>query len=55
MKIPKALLGAIVVGITAQATVACSKKDAPEPKEQATKGAKSPVRVPYDCPGCGMG
>ncbi len=55
MKLPKALLGTIVVGITLQATVSCSKKNAPEPKEQATKGQKEPVRTPYDCPGCGMG
>ncbi|MBO2007940.1 hypothetical protein [Hymenobacter negativus] len=55
MKLPKALLGAIVVGVTVQATVSCSKKDAPTPKEQTAKGEKEPVRVPYNCPGCGMG
>jgi hypothetical protein len=55
MKLPKALLGAVVVGITVQATVSCSKKEAPEPKEQTAKGEKAPVRAPDNCPGCGMG
>ena len=55
MKLSKALLGAIVVGITAQATVSCTKKNAPEPKEQATQSAKEPVRPPDNCPACGMG
>ena len=55
MKLSKALLGAVVVGITAQATVSCAKKNAPQPKEQATQSEKEPVRAPDNCPACGMG
>jgi hypothetical protein len=55
MKLSKALLGAIVVGITAQTTVSCSKKNNPEPKEQTAKDGKVPAQAPNNCPGCGMG
>lgn len=55
MKLSKALLGAIVVGITVQTTVSCSKKNTPEPKEQAAKQGKGTSQVPNNCPGCGMG
>lgn len=55
MKLSKALLGAIVVGITVQTTVSCAKKNAPDPKEQTAKAEKEPVRPPDNCPACGMG
>lgn len=54
MKLPKALLGAILVGMTVQAT-SCTKKDAPEPRgEQVGKKGKE-AKAPDYCPGCGMG
>jgi hypothetical protein len=55
MKISKALLGAIVVGITVQTTVGCSKKDTPELKKQAAKDGKGIPQAPDNCPACGMG
>jgi hypothetical protein len=55
MKLPKALLGAIVVGLAVQAT-SCTKKNDPTPKgEQATKNAKGESQMPANCPACGMG
>jgi hypothetical protein len=54
MKLPKALLGAILVGITVQAT-SCSKEDAPKPKEEVGKNGKEVSKTPVNCPACGMG
>ncbi|WP_168193947.1 hypothetical protein [Pontibacter sp. SGAir0037] len=54
MRIPKALLGAILVGITVQ-TSSCTKGELPEPTaEQGTKG-KEVKTYPANCPACGMG
>ncbi|WP_156176087.1 chryseobasin-related MNIO class RiPP peptide [Hymenobacter terrenus] len=55
MKLPKSLLGALLVGITVQATTSCSEKSKPEPKEKTAKGEKETVPPPYACQGCGMG
>jgi len=55
MKLSKALLGAIVVGLAGQ-TTSCGKKNDPTPKgEQATKNAKGAPQTPDNCPACGMG
>ncbi|MBC6611475.1 hypothetical protein H8B15_11100 [Hymenobacter sp. BT507] len=53
MKLSKALLGAVLIGITAQ-TTACTKGGEPAPKgEKVTKGSEK--KTPDYCPGCGMG
>lgn len=52
MKLPKALLGAILVGVAVQST-SCIKKDDPAPKEGQQKGGKS--APPVNCPACGLG
>ena len=55
MKLSKALLGAMLVGITAQAT-GCAKKDDPTPKgEKISKNAAEPKAPPINCPACGLG
>ncbi len=57
MKLPKALLGAIAVGVAVQATTSCgSKKSDPTPKEeQAAKGTQQSGKEPINCPACGLG
>ena len=59
MKLPKALLGAIAVGVAVQATTSCgSKKNDPTPKEeQASNGKTNPEgsKTPINCPACGLG
>lgn len=52
MKLPKALIGAILVGIMAQ-TTSCTKGELPMP--DAEKGGKQVIKEPYNCPACGMG
>ncbi|MBO3269798.1 hypothetical protein MUN82_06850 [Hymenobacter aerilatus] len=53
MKLSKALLGAVLVGITAQ-TTACTKGDEPAPKgEKVAKGSEK--KTPVYCPACGLG
>jgi hypothetical protein len=54
MKLPKTLLGAMLVGVAVQAT-GCQKND-PQPKEKQTvkQGSKS-AAPPANCPACGMG
>jgi hypothetical protein len=56
MKLPKALLAAIVLGITLQATSSCGK-DKEVVGSQTTKEAEkeNPKPVPDPCPACGMG
>lgn len=59
MKLSKALLGAILVGISVQTTQSsCNKKE----KEELTRPHSGNPAVPQDgehpvdpCPGCGMG
>jgi hypothetical protein len=52
MKLPKAVLGAVLVGLAVQAT-SCVKKDDAKPKGEKTseKGGKTID----SCPACGMG
>lgn len=54
MKLPKALIGAVIIGLTAQA-VSCVKKGDPSPKDGQEKGAKKGGTVVDSCPACGMG
>jgi hypothetical protein len=54
MKLSKALLGAILVGVAAQAT-GCTKGDEPKPKQEQKKKGESVFKTPAGCPGCGMG
>ncbi len=57
MKLSKTLLGAILVGVTVQAT-GCKKGSEPAPKdEQASNSKPNPEtpKAPLNCPGCGMG
>ena len=53
MKLPKALLGAMLVGMTAQLATSCTTGETPKPKEES--GKKSTKITPDNCPGCGMG
>lgn len=61
MKISKALLGAILVGVAVQTTTSCTKMDkkAVKPESESVKGCfpgdpgDPPVTEP--CPACGMG
>lgn len=64
MKVSKALLGAILVGITVQTTVSsCSKKDQNAVKPQSGEEVAAqphppnpdPNPDPEPCPACGMG
>lgn len=59
MKVSKALLGAIVLGIAVQATTSsCTKKDKDAIKpaqEQPSDVVPDRNNPPYDCPACGMG
>lgn len=53
MKLPKALLGAMLVGLAVQTTGCGNKGNDPKPKgEQAGKPSK---KTPDNCPACGMG
>ncbi|WP_449404451.1 chryseobasin-related MNIO class RiPP peptide [Hymenobacter crusticola] len=55
MKLPKALLGAMLVGITVHAT-SCTKNGDPQPKsERGEKNGKETAKTPVNCPACGMG
>lgn len=55
MKLSKALLGAILLGITVQ-TTGCKEKELPGPKsEKEESGKKGEKTVPVSCPMCGMG
>ncbi|GAA4443532.1 hypothetical protein GCM10023188_44410 [Pontibacter saemangeumensis] len=55
MKLPKALLGAILVGITVQ-TTGCTQEELPGPRtEQGGEKGKEVVKVPDNCTACGMG
>jgi hypothetical protein len=55
MKLSKALLGAILVGVAVQ-TTGCKKGDEPTPKgEQGAKSDKEIAKTPANCAACGMG
>ncbi|SET05626.1 chryseobasin-related MNIO class RiPP peptide [Hymenobacter actinosclerus] len=55
MKIPQAVLGALLVGLAAQ-TTGCIQKNEPVVKQEQAK-PKAPAPEPYSdpCPACGMG
>jgi hypothetical protein len=55
MKLSKALLSAIFVGVTVQATTSCGKKDAPKPKTEGAQANSNGTKETDNCPGCGMG
>jgi hypothetical protein len=60
MKLSKALLAAMLTGITLQGVQSCTKdKDEPskeeKEKEKEKEGENKPKPYPYNCPGCGMG
>lgn len=52
MKLSKALLGAILIGVSVQ-TTSCeiNEEDLPQPSSEQ----EGEVVIPYDCPACGMG
>ncbi len=50
MKLSKALIGAMLIGITIQAT-GCDKDDTTKPDKEGSKKKKAV----YNCPACGMG
>ncbi|RDC64964.1 chryseobasin-related MNIO class RiPP peptide [Adhaeribacter pallidiroseus] len=57
MNLPKALLSAILLGITVHTTTSCTdKNELPGPKTEKEKTSKTPEKNdPGNCPGCGMG
>jgi hypothetical protein len=59
MKLPKALLAAMLAGITLQTVESCTKKTDPPPKkeekEKESENKPPTPHVPYNCPACGMG
>ncbi|AHJ96965.1 chryseobasin-related MNIO class RiPP peptide [Hymenobacter swuensis] len=57
MKIPQAVLGAVLVGLAVQ-TTGCSSKNDPKPKqtsEQEAKKSGEASKEPINCPACGLG
>jgi hypothetical protein len=58
MDLPKALLSAILLGITVQTTSCSDKNDLPGPKseQEQEETSKTPEKSdPGNCPACGMG
>jgi len=58
MKIPKVLLGAILVGIAVQTTTSCNKKEQDKIKpqsEQSKENSQPANNQPWECQACGMG
>ncbi len=56
MKLSKALLSAILLGITVQTTTSCEEKELPQPNsEQGENSKESEKEIPANCPACGMG
>lgn len=56
MKLPKLLLGAVLVGITMQTVTSCKKdKLTTEQAEKKKKEEEFKKRFPDGCPACGMG
>jgi hypothetical protein len=54
MKLPKALLGAILIGITVQTVSSCKKDKELIYSNQVKKNVEK-VRVYDSCPACGLG
>jgi len=60
MKLSKALLAAMLTGITLQAVQSCKKEKDDKPKEKLEEGKKGfnktdSTKFPFNCPACGMG
>jgi hypothetical protein len=57
MKLSKALLAAMLTGITLQGVESCTKKKDEPSKEQKEKEKEKPKppNYPYNCVACGMG
>jgi hypothetical protein len=59
MKLSKALLAAMLTGITLQTVQSCTKgkDDPPKEKKEDDKGKikKDSTKFPFLCPACGMG
>lgn len=59
MKIPKSLMGAILLGIGVQAITSCAKKEEPavpsKEQRQGAQAAPQPAPDAEPCPACGMG
>jgi hypothetical protein len=56
MDLPKALLSAILLGITVQTTSCSDKNELPGPKPEHEETGKTPEKSdPGNCPACGMG
>jgi hypothetical protein len=55
MKLSKALLSAILVGVTVQTTTSCGKKGDPQPTTSTTKNNSPEAKEPFNCPACGLG
>ncbi len=54
MKLSKALIGAILIGISIQ-TSGCDKEESAKPDTEETSGSEGIKNIPDNCPGCGMG
>jgi hypothetical protein len=52
MKLSKALLSAMLVGVTVQTITSCNKKGEPKP---LTETNQKETKEPNNCPGCGLG
>jgi hypothetical protein len=58
MKLSKALLAAMLTGITLQTVTSCTKEKDPPSKEEKEKEKEEEEKkkpFPYNCPACGMG
>jgi hypothetical protein len=60
MKLSKALLAAMLTGITLQTVTSCTKEkdDPPKEKKEDDKGKGNKpdsTKFPFCCPACGMG
>ncbi|WP_207426253.1 hypothetical protein [Pedobacter sp. SYSU D00535] len=54
MKLPKALLGAILLGVTLQ-TTSCEAEDEASPEQEQAAKEKTTKTTSDPCPACGMG
>ena len=54
MKLSKALIGAILIGITIQ-TTGCDKDESTKPDTETSPETGNKKNFPDSCPGCGMG
>jgi hypothetical protein len=54
MKLSKLLLNAILISVTAGALTSC-EKEKEEKTEKTSKEKLDKSKIPYNCPGCGLG